>query len=59
MKWALIYVLASGIWDTGLRYEDSTTCNIVGDVEIQRHFSKSHPVGTTLQQNWLCVPSKE
>ena len=59
MKWALIYLLASGIWDTGLRYDTRSECAKTGNLEVPRHIAQSDPDWNTLQKSWICVPSKE
>ena len=59
MKWALIYVLASGIWDTDLRYDTRNACAKTANVEIPRHIGHTDPDWDTLKKTWMCIPSKD
>ena len=64
MKWALIYVLASGIWDTGFRYsvyEDCIDQAVSIQAIIKPKLDKQNfgPRRTDSYIDWRCIASND
>ena len=69
MKWALIVVLLSGIWDSGLRYDTYEECmekgvqgsynETVGNQESQKKlYEMDHPTRQDYLDRVKCVQAK-
>ena len=71
MKWALIYVLASGIWDTGLRfpasefdgYEKCQDVALLARAQAADHNDNFEGEGAyrmdVIRGQWFCLPAKK
>ena len=67
MKWALILVFSSGIWDTGLTYRSFDDCftasHKLRNMQVQTYYGESGKYDTYLSNRTsshaaLCVPNK-